>query len=74
MNFTGKFYPIFTETLILVKLFYKTAEGGMFPNLISKVTITLLPNLAKISHTKTKLQTNTTAGHRNNNDDQNTNK
>ena len=55
MNFTGKFYPIFIEIPILLKLFYKTTEGGMLPNLISKVTMTLLPNLAEISHTKKKI-------------------
>ena len=43
MNFTGKFYAIFTETPILVKLFYKTAEGGMFPNLFYEATIILIP-------------------------------
>ena len=44
-GFTGKFYQTFREelTFILLKLFQKTAEGGILPNLLYEATITLIP-------------------------------
>ena len=42
---TGKFYQTFREelTLILLKLFQKTAGGGTLPNSFYEATITLIP-------------------------------
>ena len=44
-GFTGKFDQTFREevTLILLKLFQNTAEGGTLPNSFYKDTITLIP-------------------------------
>ena len=42
-DFTDKFHQMFTEeltTLILLKLFPKTTEGGTLPNSICEATIT----------------------------------
>ena len=44
-GFTGKFYQTFREelTLILLKLFQNTAEGGTLPNSFYEVIVTLIP-------------------------------
>ena len=44
-GFTGEFYQTFRAELtpILLKLFQNIAEGGTFPNLFYKATITLIP-------------------------------
>ena len=44
-GFTGKFYSKFREelTLILLKLFQKTAEEDKLPNSFYEATITLIP-------------------------------
>ena len=44
-SFTGGFYQIFKAELThrLLKLFQKTAEGGMLPNSFHKTRITLIP-------------------------------
>ena len=43
-GFTGEFYQTFTEklTLILLKLFQNTAEGGTLPNPFYEATVTLI--------------------------------
>ena len=48
-GFTGKFYQTFRQdlTLILLKLFQKTAEGETLPNSFYKATITLIPKPEK---------------------------
>ena len=43
-GFTGEFYQIFREELILLKLFQKTAEEGTPSNSSYEATITLIPN------------------------------
>ena len=44
-GFTGEFYQPFREelTLILLKIFQKTAEKGTLPNPFYEATITLIP-------------------------------
>ena len=44
-GFTGEFYQIFREDLtpILLKVFQKTAEGGILPSSFYKATITMIP-------------------------------
>ena len=44
-GFRGEFYQTFREelTVILLKLFQKTAEERIFPNSFSEATITLIP-------------------------------
>ena len=64
-SFTAEFYQKFREelTLILLKLFQKIAEEGKLPNSFYEATITLIPNLTKMSQ-KRKLQANITDEHR----------
>ena len=60
-GFTAEFYQKFREKLtpILLKLFQKIAEEGKLPNSFYEATITLIPNLTKMSQ-KRKLQANIT--------------
>ena len=53
-GFTGEFYQTLREelTLILLKLFQNIAEGGTLPNSFYVATITLIPNLTKMSQRK----------------------
>ena len=54
-DFTGEFNKTFKEELkpILFKLFQKTEEEGTFPNLLIRLTLTLIAKSDKdITHTK----------------------
>ena len=78
--FTGEFYQTFREelTLILLKLFQKTAEEGTLPNTFYEATITLIPKPDKDTrqryYRKRKLQTNIIDEYRCKNPQQNTSK
>ena len=53
-GFRGEFYQTFREELtpILLKLFQKTADGGILPNSFYEATITLIPNQTNILQKK----------------------
>ena len=75
-GFTGKFYSKFREelTLILLKLFQKTAEEDKLPNSFYEATITLTQSQTKMPHKKRKLQDNITDENRCKNPQQNSSK
>ena len=54
VGFTGEFCQIFQEELmsILLKLFQKTEEKGIIPNILHKVTMFLIPKLDKATTRK----------------------
>ena len=64
-SFTVEFYQKIRDELtpILLKLFQKIAEEGKLPNSFYEATITLIPNLTKMSQ-KRKLQANIIDEHR----------
>ena len=53
-GFKGKLYQTFREELtpILIKLLQNITEGGTLPNSFYVATITLIPNLTKMSQRK----------------------
>ena len=65
-GFTGEFYQKFREelTLMLLKLFQKTAEEDKLPNSFYEATMTRILKPAKDATNKRKLQTNVTDEHR----------
>ena len=53
-GFTPEFYQKFREELtpILLKLFQKIAEDGKLPNSFYEATVTIIPNLTKMTQKK----------------------
>ena len=72
-DFTGEFHQTFREEImpILLKLFQKIAEEGIFSNSFYEATITLVPTPDKDPTKKEKLQANITDEHRHKNPQQN---